>query len=367
MRKLFVGALSLWCVAVGLSGLSAGAERKAAVTDITQVDPDFWFMGEYTGQVLLGTGERQPIGLQVVALGNGKFFAVEYEGGLPGAGAKGPYRFRMEGERQGDKVVFVAEPLHVTVYNGVATFRIEPRGLLIAQLTKVHRVSPTLGAPPPPGAVVLFDGTNTDHFKKGRMTKDGLLEVGAEFKELYRDFTLHLEFRIPYVPLARGQGRGNSGVYLLSRYEVQILDSFGLKGAFNECGALYRYRAPDVNMCLPPLTWQTYDIDFRAPRFDANGHKVENARITVRHNGVVVHDNVEIPNKTGHGAPEGPNLLPIKLQDHGNPVVFRNIWIVDRSRPEKSGAAVPCPPQAGTMRTCLPASSLPAFECQCDD
>ena len=312
-----------------------------AVTDITKVDTDFWFMGEYTGSVLLGTGECETIGLQVVPLGNGKFSAVEYKGGLPGAGGLKP-RFHMEGERHGDTLVFVSKPLKVTIYNGVATFTIEPQGLQIAHLCKVHRVSPTLGAPPPPGAVVIFDGTGTSQFKKAKMTSNGLLMAGAEFKKLYRDFYLHLEFRVPYKPWARGQARGNSGVYLLSRYEVQILDSFGKESAFNDCGALYRYKAPDVNMCLPPLTWQTYDIEFTAPRFDANGKKISNARITVCHNGVVIHDNVEVPNKTGHGEPEGPNLLPIRLQDHGNPVMFRNIWLIDRTRTEEQDNCVPC-------------------------
>ncbi|MGH7128550.1 MAG: 3-keto-disaccharide hydrolase, partial [Planctomycetaceae bacterium] len=141
-----------------------------------------------------------------------------------------------------------------------------------------------------------------------------------------------IEFRLPYMPYARGQGRANSGVYLQGRYEVQILDSFGLHGAENECGALYRLRPPDVNMCLPPLAWQTFDIEFHAARFDAAGRKTENARITVLHNGVAIHDNVEILRKTGNGAEEGPDPLPIRLQDHGNPVVFRNIWILDRER-----------------------------------
>jgi hypothetical protein len=147
---------------------------------------------------------------------------------------------------------------------------------------------------------------------------------------------MHLEFRTPYMPQARGQGRGNSGVYIQGRYEVQVLDSFGLEGADNECGGLYKQRAPLVNMAFPPLAWQTYDIDFTAPRFDAAGKKTHNARITVRHNGVVVHNDVEITAKTGGGAPEGREARPIKLQDHGNPVHYRNIWIVERNRGTES-------------------------------
>jgi hypothetical protein len=153
--------------------------------------------------------------------------------------------------------------------------------------------------------------------------------VGTQLKHAHRDYRMHAEFRLPYMPHARGQGRVNSGVYLQSRYEVQIFDSFGLEGHNNECGGLYRYRRPDVNMCFPPLAWQSYDIEFRAPRFDSQGNKYRHARITVWHNGVIVHNHVAVTNKKGGGSQEGPDPLPIKLQDHGNPVVFRNIWMVD--------------------------------------
>jgi len=344
--RLFV--LGLTSVVLLAIETAMGAESHPAVTDLTQVDADFQFQGEYVGTVLLATGVCQPIGLQVVPQGGGQFFAVEYEGGLPGTSACGPARIRIEAERHGDTVVFVSEPLRVTVYNGVATLTIEPRGLQIAQLTKTYRISPTLGDPPPAGAIALFDGTNTDHFVGGRMTDDGLLMVGTQLKETYRDFQMHLEFRLAYMPSARGQGRSNSGIYLQSRYEVQILDSFGLEGVENECAALYKQRRPDVNMCLPPLTWQTYDIDFRAAEFDDQGRKIANAVITVLHNGVPVHDNVEIVAKTGAGSREGPDLLPIKFQNHHNPVVFRNIWLIDRSPGAASDAradarCVPCP------------------------
>ena len=132
------------------------------------------------------------------------------------------------------------------------------------------------------------------------------------------------------MPHSQGQARGNSGCYLQSRYEVQILDSFALIAQFNDCSSLYRFKAPDVNMCFPPLQWQTYDIVFTAPRWAADGTKVTNARITVWHNGVKTQDDVELPNKTGAGKPEEPTLLPLRFQDHGDPVVFRNIWVIDR-------------------------------------
>jgi hypothetical protein len=202
-----------------------------------------------------------------------------------------------------------------------------------------------MGAVAPSHALVLFDGTDTLEFKNGKMTEDHLLMIGTEFKRRFADYRLHLEFRLPYMPYARGQGRSNSGVYLQSRYEVQILDSFGLSGKDNECGALYRYRKPRINMCYPPLSWQTYDVEFRSPEFDEAGQKTVNGRLTVRHNGVLIHDDAELEHKTGAGAKESPELLPTKLQNHGNPVHFRNVWIVDHraeSMPAIASGQGPC-------------------------
>lgn len=146
----------------------------------------------------------------------------------------------------------------------------------------------------------------------------------------FKDFKLHLEFRTPFMPKARGQSRGNSGIYLQGRYEVQILDSYGLKPRNNECGGVYEIGVPLVNMCSPPLQWQTYDITFQAPRFDAEGKKIDDARATVVHNGVTIQENLKLF-KTTTLALDNNIKEPggIYLQDHGNEVQFRNIWLVE--------------------------------------
>jgi hypothetical protein len=193
--------------------------------------------------------------------------------------------------------------------------------------------------PRPADAVILFDGSGFDKWigEDGSPVKwkivDGEMVVvpgsgSMVTKDNYSDFRLHVEFNIPSSgPGASGQARGNSGIYIQKRYEIQILDSYGLTPTDGDCGAIYKTKAPDKNVCREPGEWQTYDIFFRAPRWSGET-KTENARITVLQNNICIHNNVEVPNKTGAGQPEGPAPGPIKLQDHGAPVRFRNIWIV---------------------------------------
>ncbi|GAA1163105.1 hypothetical protein GCM10009654_19790 [Streptomyces hebeiensis] len=148
-------------------------------------------------------------------------------------------------------------------------------------------------------------------------------------KQAFGDFRLHAEFRVPKLPDdVTGQDRGNSGIYLQDRYEIQILDSFGVaRLASNEAAAIYEKKAADLNAATAPETWQTYDIAFRAARFDADGRKTDDARITVVWNGEKVHDNVAVDGPTGGGAAESAAAGAIRLQDHGNKVRFRNLWI----------------------------------------
>jgi hypothetical protein len=206
--------------------------------------------------------------------------------------------------------------------------------------------------PPPKDAIVLFDGKNLDSWTKSdgktaapwKLVDGGAMESRSGnilTKEKFDgSFTLHVEFRVPYMPRASGQGRGNSGVYVQGRYEVQVLDSYGLKSKDNDCGAIYGVSAPLVNACKAPTVWQSYDIEFTSPKC-ADGKIVEPAHMTVYQNGVKVQDDVKLVRKkdgkeeivtnttAGNGGdPCKPG--PIMLQDHGNPVQFRNIWLVKK-------------------------------------
>ena len=201
-------------------------------------------------------------------------------------------------------------------------------------------VEPT---PPPKGAIVLFDGKDFSKWVKrdGKgevkwtLLPGGVMEgVKGHGDIMTREkfagkFKLHVEFRVPYEPAGKGQDRGNSGVYVQGRYEVQILDSYGLKSEKNDCAAIYGVAAPKVNACKAPTVWQSYDIEFTAPAFE-NGKRREPARMTVYHNGTKVQDDVPIPvdNTTAGlgGDPCSPG--PILLQDHGHPVQFRNVWLL---------------------------------------
>jgi hypothetical protein len=304
------------------------ATEDQAFTDPAKAGPDFAIQGEYKGELKLD--DVTPLGSQVIALGDGKFRGEFFFGGLPGDGwSRGDMQLGVDSTTENGVVTFMGDNGSAKIIEGKMTV-FDPGGNLIGTLPKVERKSPTLGAKPPEGAKVLFDGTNTDAWIGGKIVDGNLLLAGTRTKDEFQDFTFHIEFRTPFVPTARGQGRGNSGVYLQNRYEIQVLDSFGLEGADNECGGFYSIKQPAVNMCLPPLSWQTYDIEFTAARFEGE-NKVKKARVTIKHNGVTIFDDYEMPTLTPGGAPkEYPGKGPFLLQAHGNPVTYRNIWVVEK-------------------------------------
>lgn len=330
--------------------------------DDPTLPPSFHIQGEYVSDA-----KDAKLGCQVIDLGSGQMQAVVLPGGLPGAGWDGKDKSLMQGHVEGDRAVFTpasgkrrylagppAEfsatskypPVGQKSYTGTAdgkTMTINDNGKSI-NLKKIVRKSPSLGEKSPPDAVVLFDGTNLAEWNGGHLVYDKrsplkeyaiLATEGHDVtsKKRFNDYTVHLEFMLPFRPTARGQGRGNSGFYQVMQYEVQILDSFGLDGKNNECGGIYSEIAPKVNMCLPPLQWQTYDIDFTNAVRDPKDPKrvAKHARITCKLNGVVILDNVEIPRPTGGhwNEPEG-TPGPLLLQGHGNPLQFRNIWLVEK-------------------------------------
>ena len=311
---------------VSLTFCLPAADDNPAYTSAKAAGPDFAIQGEYVGEA----GEHK-WGAQVIARGDGKFDLAGFQGGLPGEGWKrGDETRKATGEAKDGVATLKGDHFTVTIKDGVATVTGES-GETFGELKKVERKSPTLGASPPTGAKVLFSGRDADAFENGKLTEDNLLAAsGAASKVKLGDHTLHIEFRTPFMPKSSGQARGNSGVYIQGRYELQVLDSFGLEGENNECGGIYSIAKPAVNMCLPPLAWQTYDIDFTAAKYDGEGKKTQNARVTIKHNGVVIHDNLELAKGTPGYHEEGPEKDGLFLQDHGNPVAFRNIWVVEK-------------------------------------
>jgi hypothetical protein len=201
---------------------------------------------------------------------------------------------------------------------------------------------PMVSAPAPADAVVLFDGKDASKWRGGDGKEagwkvvDGSLEIAAgkgdiETKEEFGDCQLHLEWCEPTPPHSESQGRGNSGVFFMGRYELQVLDSFeNPTYPDGQCAAIYGQHPPLVNACRKPGEWQSYDVIFTAPKFD--GEKLSSpGTMTVLHNGILVHDHDAILGATAHRAlatytAHGP-AAPLKLQDHGDPVRYRNIWI----------------------------------------
>ncbi|MCI0534672.1 MAG: DUF1080 domain-containing protein [Verrucomicrobiales bacterium] len=223
-----------------------------------------------------------------------------------------------------------------------------------ASLTAYEEIPPPKDAPKvidpgpaglgvPSDAIQLFDGLDLSKWKSGKdggeakwVVKDGYAEVNGTgdlvTKDSFGDCQLHIEWAAPAQVKGEGQGRGNSGVYLQGKYEVQVLDSYNnITYYHGQAGGIYKQHAPLVNACRKPGEWQSFDIIFHGPRFDEEKNLAKPATLTVLHNGVLIQDHVEVLGTTDHAATPKYTAhalkLPLRLQDHGNPVRYRNIWI----------------------------------------
>jgi hypothetical protein len=305
----------------------AGGEKAPKVpAPKVAVEPDDGIQGLYFSQDAAAPKAEA----KVVGQGGGAFKVILTAGSGPAV--------ELTGKLEGGKVALAG--------SGGESGTVADKKLTVTAGDKKYELAytlvkpPMLGEKPPAGAIILLP------FEEGKkpsleawdppswtVLDDGSMHVSKgdiRTKQEFGDFKLHLEFRLPYEPAGRGQGRGNSGVFLQDRYEIQVLDSFGLPPKENECAAVYTQVAPKVNACLPPLSWQTYDITFRAPRFDSEGKKIKDAVVTVVQNGVTVQDQTVIKSPTG-SAKSKPEVkkAPIRLQDHQHQVKYRNMWLVE--------------------------------------
>ncbi len=332
MLRVYAIALSLFVSASAILADRAFAESL----------PTDRFLGDWQGEELVA---------QVIPRGSGQYqinllpeFDVKCEplACVDAKVADGALRFDQDGWKGGVKGGCFA---------GSGTIEGEP---VTFELKRVVRPPSRVGAKPPEGSIVLFDGSGFDHWQVHRSkipsTKivwelhedymrvtpiDSKSPAGHSIatKEAFQDFRLHLEFRLPLMSDKTGQARANGGLAFedYSWYEVQILDSYGLEGLDNECGGIYKVAAPAVNMCRPPLMWQTYDIEYHAPKYADDGTRTRPGRISVIHNGKQIHKDVELPDspkaqQRRKAKPDSATVGRIILHYHKNPIEYRNIW-----------------------------------------
>ena len=338
MKKIVISLFILLGITLSLTAQSQEYTSREQVAEDPVVLRDFNIQGEYAA---LFNGETT--GMNIIAEGDGKFKFVGFKGGLPG-----------DGWKKGDDRVFGTitlkndTELEFTVNemeeNGERkkvefpslTLKFEDGKLLPPAafpdgpaMPRIERKSPTLGQKAPEGAIIIFDGESEGWLADGNKNEEaGTMWSEFTSKPLARKpYLLHAEFMLSFMPNARGQARSNSGVYLDESFECQVLDSFGLEGEDNECGGIYTCRASKLNMCFPPLQWQTYDIEFVPPLYEGDRQTAPAYFRTVKLNGVLVQENVDRDRSTyGHkdasGEPRG-----VYFQGHGNKVQYRNIWV----------------------------------------
>jgi hypothetical protein len=335
---------------VAMSSLVLLSAPAVSADDVWQADP---FLGDYEGDWSQGV-KVWPRGLvaQVVPRGEGKY-QVNL---LPEFDHRCPPHAVVEAKVEGKALVLDDGPWSGRIANGTFTGKgLAKNRPATFELQKLSRPSPRLGASPPEGAVVLFDGTGFDHWvgisKDGKVEEvlwklvDGVMEVAPTLEEhafassigtkkTFQDYLLHVEFRLPLFPAVIGQSRANSGIIFedYTFHELQVLDGYGLPGYYDECGAIYNISAPYVNMCRPPHQWQSYDIIYRGPRYADDGKLLRPARISVDHNGKLVQKDVELPDSPAaqrqrQANPGSRRVGRIKLQNHGDPIQYRNIWL----------------------------------------
>ena len=299
-------------------------------------------MGNWQGAFESGPYKDRALKAKVIAYGRGKYhtaFIMDDKTRLEIPGSKNQGKTIFKGKAELAK----SYNIQAEIYDGKFEGMLKVDGAESKfTLRQVFLSSPTLGLEPPEDAVVLLPNKKTITSEKllnfewdikphWQLDDSGAIRItGSSIttKRKFGDARIHLEFKTPFMPNDRGQARGNSGVYIQQRYEIQVLDSFGLEVKDNLCGGIYKFAVPSADVCLPPLEWQTYDITFKAPRADLAGNIIKPAVITVKHNGTIIHDKVVLD----YG-PERNKNMPltgsILLQDHSMDIVsYRNMWVV---------------------------------------
>lgn len=310
------------------------------ISDPAKVDADFAAIGEYLGERPASGDAKRParVGVQVVAYGAGAFRAIVLPGGLPGEGWEGGERIVVPGTRGDDGAIrFAGEGYAGELTAGKLALTAPDQAAWA--LTRVERRSPTLGAQPPEGAVVLCGGeSGTSAF--GTKIRDGTIGCGGDTRDTYGSFTLHMEFRLPYQPGQPESTRDTDMAMIADPLPkqrwgtawgiVQIDGGFGLPCTDSRIGGIKGIAPARLNMSYPPLAWQTFDMDFTVG--DPAATPPRNPRLTVRHNGVTVHEDVELVRPPRRPEPP-PAHVRLHIAAHGLECRFRNIWLVRRGAP----------------------------------